>query len=104
MKAMKITNQDSGGGKQKGMQKELGFMFLGALVTAYVFARLVSLMGLTTLGQGVQLGFWIWLGFIVTVLSGGVLFEKRSTTLYFINSAYYLVTLLVMGAVLAVWY
>ncbi len=41
--------------------------------------------------------------FVATVTLGSVLYEKRSFSLYALNNGYQLVSLVVMGAVLAVW-
>lgn len=48
-------------------------------------------------------GFWIWLGFVVPVMAGDTLFAKKPMGLLWIGAGYYLVQLLVMGAILAVW-
>lgn len=48
-------------------------------------------------------GFWNWLGFVAPVTLGAVLWEGKHWKLWFLNNGYYLVTLLLMGAVLALW-
>ena len=80
-----------------------GLTFLAWLLTAYVLSHIVDYAMATTVFQGLQTGIWIWLGFMVTyeVIHG--LFESRDFRLYFINSGYHLVALLIMGSMLAVW-
>jgi uncharacterized protein DUF1761 len=77
--------------------------FVVALILAYVLAHFVGYTQASTLGQGIQLGFWVWLGFVATTSSGDYIFGGRPRPLYVINNGYHLVTLLVNGALLAVW-
>ena len=76
---------------------------LGSLVTAFVLSKVVNAMGALTLGSGIAVGFWMWLGFVATVTLGSVLYERRSPNLYILNNGYQLVALAIMGAILAVW-
>lgn len=89
--------------KAKGMQKLYAIAFVGALVMSYVLAHFVDYAGAATIGQGAQAGFWSWLGFVAPVMLGMVLWEGKPWKLYVINTSYYLVLLLVNGALLAVW-
>ena len=88
---------------REGMGKTMILTFVGSLVTAAVLSMLVGSMGAKTLNAGIAAGFWAWLGFVATVTLGGVLFAKMSWNLYILNNAYYLVSLAVMGAILAKW-
>ncbi|TMJ04010.1 MAG: DUF1761 domain-containing protein [Bacillati bacterium ANGP1] len=88
---------------REGMGKTMTLTFIGSLVTAAVLSMLVGWMGAKTLGAGIAAGFWAWLGFVATVTLGGVLFAKMSWNLYILNNAYQLVSLAVMGAILAKW-
>ena len=88
---------------REGMGKTMTLTFIGSLVTAAVLSMLVGWMGAKTLGAGIAAGFWAWLGFVATVTLGGVLFAKMSWDLYILNNAYQLVSLAVMGAILAKW-
>ena len=78
-------------------------MTLSALVMAYVMANVVGWAGASTIGEGLMVGFWVWLGFVVTTSSANVLFEQRPKGLFYITVGYYLVSLVIMGALLAVW-
>ncbi len=89
--------------EKKGVDKLYLMMFVGALVTAYVMAHFINYVSAYDAWGGAQLGIWIWLGFVMTINLGAVLFEKRPTGLYWINNFYYLVSLTLMGIILAVW-
>jgi Protein of unknown function (DUF1761) len=73
---------------------------VASLVTAYVLALLAGAVGATTLVDGAILGFVAWLGFIATSTVNAVLYEGRNTTWWSITAGYWLVILVVMGAVI----
>ena len=89
--------------KSKGMAKSYVIGFIASLVTAYVLAHFVDYAEATTLIMGMQAGFWVWLGFIATTMIGIVLWENKPVKLYMLNVPYYLISLLVMGSILALW-
>lgn len=78
-------------------------MMFSSLVMAYVLAHFVDYAGAITAGEGMQAGFWAWLGFVATTGAAAVLFEGKPKGLYYLQSGYYLVQLMLMGAILAVW-
>ena len=58
---------------------------------------------MSDLNAGLQGGFWNWLGFVMPVTLGIVLWEGKSWKLFGINAGYYLVSLPIMGVILAMW-
>lgn len=103
MKEMGMKKKDIEKAKKKGMAKTYVLMALSAFVTAYVLAHFVQIMAASTFVAGMQTGFWIWLGFVATVLLGSVLWEMKSIKYYAINASYQLVSLALAGGLLAVW-
>jgi hypothetical protein len=89
---------------QSGMAKSYLITFIGALVMAYVTALVVGFSNATTITDGLIVGFWLWLGFAVTLPLNDVIFGKKSWTLYMLNITYYLVVLLINGVLLATWH
>jgi len=77
--------------------------FLQQLVMAYVLAHFVYMWGASDIISSLELAFWIWLGFIATVLLNGVLWEKRTVPLYLFNIVYHFVSLASMTIILAMW-
>ncbi len=77
--------------------------FLQQLVMAYVLAHFVYVWGASDVMGALQLAFWVWLGFIATVLLNGVLWEKRTVPLYLFNVAYHFVSLSAMAVILTMW-
>lgn len=54
-----------------------------------------------TLGDGLAGGFFTWLGFFLPVGLSTVAWEMKSWTLFLVNQAYYVLTLLAAGAIFA---
>jgi hypothetical protein len=95
--------------KQMKMSPNQAYMlqFIASLVTAYVLSHIVvfatSYMQTEGPLAGASTGFWVWLGFIAPVTLGVVLWENKPWKLWLINASHYLVSLVVMGAILAWW-
>ena len=86
-----------------GMAKALVVDFVGSLLMAFVLAHVIRFGGATTVLQGLAVGFFIWLGFVAVVTIGTVTFERKPFQLFLLNNGYLLLSLLAMGAILAVW-
>lgn len=98
---MGMKEQSTSGG---GMgTSTLVWTFIASLVTAGVLRKFATMAGANSLGAGVALGAMVWLGFIATVTLASVLYEKRSVNLYILNNGFQLVSLAVMGAIVAAW-
>lgn len=78
-------------------------MFVASLVMSYVLAHIVFYTESVTFMDGALAGFWAWLGFVVTTAFTDVLFENKSQQLYMLKIGFYLVTMVVMGGILAMW-
>lgn len=102
MKLSNISEKDIADAKSQ-MGKTYTLSMLAALVMAFVLGQFVEFAGVSTIVEGAWVGFWAWLGFVATTMLNGVLFERKSWKLYYLNAGYYLVSLPVMGAILAVW-
>ncbi len=87
------------------MKKEAPKAMLGMLVGAFLMSWILaySVYDVTDFVAGMIRAFWMWLGFVVPVYLSMTLFESRKWTLFFISTGYYLVSLLIIGGVLAVW-
>ncbi len=106
MALMKMDPKKMEAGKAS-MGKTYGLLFVGSLIMAFVVFHAYTFahqfMGGTPLMDGLQTGFWNWLGFILPVTAGAVLFEQKPFKLFLLNTSYHLVTLLVMGVIVALW-
>ena len=104
MREMGFTNESMERAKARGMHKLYAAAFAGSLVMAYVLAHFVFVWAATDFVGAFQLAFWTWLGFVATVMLGGVLWEGKSMKLYVLNALYQLASLYVMALILAYWW
>lgn len=91
MKSMKLTARQA---------MVLGFV--SAFIFTFVLSYLVGATGAAGIPETLALAVWIWLGFVVTTLAGGVLWENKSVKLFGFNIFYQLISLLITAAVLSV--
>jgi hypothetical protein len=73
------------------------------IVIAYVVARFVVLLGVREWKAAVQLGVWLWFGFVFMILVGAVVWDNVPLKLTAIHAGDWLVKLPLMAVVLAVW-
>ena len=95
-----LTKKDMEKAKEKGMGKAYGITFVSLLVMSYILSIFVNNTGVI---GGLKTAFILWLGFVATVSIGGVLWKDEPWTLYFLNSAHWLVVMLVMGMINGIW-
>jgi len=89
--------------KQKGTGKLYVFQFIATLLMSYILAQLVGFMHATSFSDGAKIGFWLWLGIVVPVLLGSVLWERKSIIVYLIDIGQYLASLVLMGGIFGTW-
>jgi hypothetical protein len=77
--------------------------FIGHQVIALALAVIVSLAGATTVLGGIAVGVLVWIGFVVTLEVGELIWEKIPFRLFLIRVGGHLVALSVAGVILAVW-
>jgi hypothetical protein len=82
-------------------------VFIGALVMSFVLYHEIvfgdKFTGITGIKGGIMAGFFNWIGFIVPLTLTGVVYEKRSWKLWILDNAFWLIALLIMGAVESIW-
>ena len=103
IKLSNVTPKQIEEAKKKGMTKAYILMFISSLVMAYIIAHFVDYVQAVDMITALQLTFWIWLGFIVTVLLSSVLWEGKPVKLFLINISHYLVSIGVMSIILSLW-
>jgi hypothetical protein len=104
---MRLRGQDPEAMMKAGMQMPWGIMaveFVTTLVMAFFIAQFAAWVGAGSAVGGLVLGFWIWLGFYATTLLGPVLWEKVPLKLYAITAGRWLVSILVMAAIIGAWH
>ena len=76
------------------------YSFVVSVVIAYFLAFFESYIGITTVSDGMFIGFCVWLGFVVTTLISAVIWEKQPFQLFAIHAGYKLLSFLVMSGVI----
>jgi hypothetical protein len=89
--------------QQAGMKKAMGMtyfiQFLASLLTFCVLAWLMSALGASTAMNGVQVAFWVWLGFVMPVQLGQQLWGGKMK-LFWLGTGNMLLTLLAAGIII----
>ena len=99
MRLANISPMQAEAGKKK-MPMMAVVAFIAAGVMAYVTAHFKFAWGVYDIVGAVELGFWIWVGFIAVPLLGIVLWEGKSVKLYAINAGYWLIAMIVTCVIL----
>lgn len=73
---------------------------VGSLIVSYVLNWFGIAWGVYDWAGAVELGIWVWLGFVAPMMLGSVLWEQKPVKLYILNVGYWLVTLVVMSVIL----
>jgi hypothetical protein len=77
--------------------------FIGDLILSFVLWHFIMWSGAHSWLMGAFIGFLCWFGFIAAPSFPQGLYESRPFNLFAINTGYWLVGLLAVGALLAVW-
>ena len=92
------------GEKPEGVITGMIASFVGDLILALVVAHIVGWSGGRTFGWGAFVGFLCWLGFFAAPLYPQSIYEGRPFRYFAINGGYWLIGLIVVGGLLAVWH
>ena len=78
-----------------------------ALVMAFIMATAIScivqLTGKQTALRGISVGALLWAGFELTAWATEYIFEVRPISLFFVNAGYWLLRMMLMGAIVGGW-
>ncbi len=87
---------------KKGMTKMYVLQFISSLLMFYVLAVLAGLLGTDTVPEGLNVGFWTWLGFAVPLKMSEAIWGGK-WPLFWIGIGNMLITLLAAGAIIGAW-
>ncbi len=77
--------------------------FVQQIVVALVMAHLAAALSLSGAVPAILFAVLVWFGFIATTLLNGVLWEKKSISLYLFANAYHLCALIVISLIVTLW-
>ncbi len=98
MKLSGIRMEDA---KSPGMA--YAFTAIGALISAVALAVVIDAFGRYHWIDGLGVGALVAVGFLVPVLGMDAVFNQKKIQLYFLNTAYYVIAFMAMGAILGAW-
>jgi hypothetical protein len=75
----------------------------GHMLTALAAAVIICLADATTVLEGLAVAILIWIGFVVTLETGELIWEKIPFRLFLIRIGNHLVALSLAGIILALW-
>ncbi len=94
--------------KASEMIKGMSFMIIGNFLTAWVLAHNMAawafvpeMKTMSTLANGMMAGIFTWLGFYVPMDINTVTWERKSWTLFFINTVYHLLSMIVASLIIS---
>ena len=89
---------------QKGpLPQAYAMMFISALVLSFALAHVLRWAGAATALGGIKVALALWIGFVLTTSSGSFIFEGRPAALYWLNTGYHGVGMIIISIILAVW-
>jgi hypothetical protein len=91
----------------KQAAKNIVIVFVATLIMSFVLDHSIAFgnayVQTSGVSGGLQGGFYNWLGFVAPVTLMGVVYEKRPWKLWLLDNGFWLLSLLVMGAILSAW-
>jgi Protein of unknown function (DUF1761) len=76
---------------------------VGHLTIALVLALILDFTGITTVLDGIAIGLLVWLGFVVTLEIGELVWERIPFRLFLLRVGNHAVALSAAAAILTVW-
>ena len=89
---------------QKGAGKAYGVSILCQVLIALAIAVLVYYIHMERCVQGLKLALLIWGGFAFPLGLMATMYTEKKITVFFIDTGYQLVYLLLMGSIITVWH
>jgi hypothetical protein len=91
------------GEKPKGVVKGMIGSFIGDLLLALALDHFIIWSGANAIVWGAVIGFIAWLGFFAAPNYPQSVYEGRPFKYFLINNGYWLIGLLIVGGILAIW-
>jgi Protein of unknown function (DUF1761) len=83
-----------------GMLRTMAIHLVFLLIQAYVVGYAQLFLGVADWYAAVELGVWIWVGFMLPIFVNTIIYEQRSMKYFWISSMYMLVGSVLMSVVL----
>jgi hypothetical protein len=100
---MAMLGIGKGEGKRTALYVGMIASLIGDLILSFMLAHFIVWSGTTTCKRGAMIGFIVWIGFFAAPNLPQSIYEGRPFKLFAINNGYWLVGLLIVGALLGAW-
>ena len=91
------------GEKPKGVYVGMIGSLIGDLFLCFVLAHIIDWAGVEGWMGGAHIGLLMWAGFNAAVMFPQSIYEGRPLKYFLINTGYWLLSLVIVGAILAIW-
>jgi hypothetical protein len=81
--------------------KSLFAPIVAAVLTSYLLASFIAYLGNPGLAMSIQVGFWLWVGFVVSIAASE--FFLRGKRIALSDYSLHLIALVAAGATIALW-
>ena len=82
---------------------QYGTALLSAMLIAAAISCVTQLTGPQTALRGMKVAAVLWLGFVLPTLATEYVFEVRTYALFAINTGFWLIGMVIMGAIVGAW-
>lgn len=100
---MRLIGRKSEDMEKGTLPQAYAMMFVSALVLSFALAHVLRWAGAATAVAGIKVALAVWIGFVLTTSSGSFIFEGRPAALYWLNTGYHGVGMIVIGLILTLW-
>lgn len=87
----------------KAAMKAMGIGFLLSILIAFVLANILAWSGASTVSEYLAVAFYVWLGFIGSVILMNVMYQQKPVILFLIDGGYQLVMIMAMALIIGLW-
>jgi hypothetical protein len=77
--------------------------YIAGFILSFVLANAIRFVYAITFLEGVECGFWIWLGLAFPLSLSRLFIERHPIKVFIIHNGYYVLSLTLMGGILTVW-
>lgn len=88
---------------KKETNRAIQFVAVSSLLQSFALALMLNSLNVKDLGQGIIASFILWLGFTALTTVGNTLYQRQSWKFWWLNASYFLVVMVVNGALLSTW-
>lgn len=99
----KFSDKDMNEAKSKGLTKLYVLQLIFTLISMTVLGFAITASGSFGTSNGAFVGFLAWLGFVLPIHVGSLIWEQRPFKLILISTVNMLLTLVVGGAIIGAW-